>query len=57
MNEELAKAAAQFLLRVQLYGNEVPAFNAVMMALEQVKDHQPSETEGSATEAATIKSA
>lgn len=36
MNQELAKAAIQFMLRVQLTGQEVPAFNAVMQALHEI---------------------
>lgn len=36
MPKELAQAAMQFLLRVQLSGKEVPAFNAVMDALHAI---------------------
>lgn len=33
MDKDVARAATQFMLRVQLTGAEVPAFNAVMTAL------------------------
>lgn len=36
MNKELAQAAMQFLLRTQLQGHEVHAFNAVMNALNEI---------------------
>lgn len=36
MNQEIAKAAIQFMLRVQLQGQEVPAFNAVMESLHEI---------------------
>lgn len=36
MNQEIANAAIQFLLRAQLQGQEVPAFNAVMNALHEI---------------------
>lgn len=38
MNPEVAKAAMLFLQRVQLTGGEVPAFNAVAQALQDVVD-------------------
>lgn len=39
MNQELVKAAIQFLMRAQLTGEEVPTFNAVMRALhDQLHD-------------------
>lgn len=36
MDKDVAKAAGQFLLRVNLVGSEVPAFNAAMQALEVI---------------------
>lgn len=36
MDKDVANAAGQFLLRVNLVGSEVPAFNAVMQALEAI---------------------
>ena len=36
MTPELAQAAIQFLMRSQLSGNEVPAFNLVMQALHEI---------------------
>lgn len=36
MNKDLAMAAGQLLLRVPLKGSEVPAFNAVMQALDDI---------------------
>lgn len=36
MDKEIAKVAGQFLLRADLKGSEVPAFNAVMEALEAI---------------------
>lgn len=51
MNEEIAKIAAQFLMRVQLSGSEVPAFNMIMLALEQVKDVQAKDNEDQAGKA------
>ena len=36
MDKEIAQAAIQFMLRVQLQGQEVPAFNAVMKALNEI---------------------
>lgn len=36
MNQEIAKAAIQFLMRAELRGEEVPAFNAVMQALHEI---------------------
>lgn len=41
MTPEIAKATMQFMLRVQLTGQEVPAFNAVMTALQQVQHPEP----------------
>lgn len=38
MNQEIAKAAIQFMLRVQLQGQEVPAFNSVMQALHEIAE-------------------
>ena len=34
MDKEIIKTAMQFMMRVQLTGQEVPAFNAVMNALQ-----------------------
>lgn len=36
MTPEIANAAMQFLMRVQLTGQEVPAFNSVMVALQEL---------------------
>lgn len=36
MDKDIAKVAGQFLLRVDLKGSEVPAYNAVMQALENI---------------------
>jgi len=36
MDKEVARAATQFMARVQLTGAEVPAFNAVMEALVKI---------------------
>jgi len=36
MTPEIAQATIQFMLRVQLHGQEVPAFNAVMQALQSM---------------------
>lgn len=36
MTPEIAQVAQQFMLRVQLQGQEVPAYNAVMQALQEV---------------------
>lgn len=36
MDKELAKLAMQFLIRVNLQGQEVPAFNAVMTRLNEL---------------------
>lgn len=35
MTPEIANAAMQFMMRVQLTGQEVPAFNSVMVALQE----------------------
>lgn len=43
MDKEVAKVAGQFLLRVQLAGSEVPAFHAVMQALEDIINKKESE--------------
>jgi hypothetical protein len=50
MTPEIAKLALQFMLRVRLEGQEVPAFNAVMAALNaatkvEAKPSQPVEKE------------
>lgn len=34
MDKEIIKAAMQFMMRVDLKGQEVPAFNAVMNAMQ-----------------------
>jgi hypothetical protein len=36
MDKETAQAAIQFMLRVSLRGQEVPAFNIVMAALNKI---------------------
>ena len=36
MNKEIAEAAMKFMMRVQLTGQEVPAFNAVMQELDDL---------------------
>lgn len=36
MEKEIAKAAMQFMMRAQLTGQEVPAFNAVMQELDGI---------------------
>lgn len=41
MTPEVAKTAIQFLVRTQLQGQEVPAFNAVMIALQQIIEPKP----------------
>lgn len=46
MTPDIAKAAIQFLLRVQLTGQEVPAFNAVMSALNEAAKPPPQDGEG-----------
>ena len=38
MNRELAKNAMQFMMRVDLKGAEVPAFNAVMAELDAMSN-------------------
>ena len=38
MNKQLADVALQFLRRIQLSAEEIPAFMAVKQALESVKD-------------------
>lgn len=43
MDKDIAKVAGQFLLRVQLAGSEVPAYNAVMQALQQILDKKDDE--------------
>lgn len=46
MNKEIAKAAIQFLLRTQLQGQEVPAFNAVMNSLNAIVSGEAEEKPG-----------
>jgi hypothetical protein len=41
MTPEIAKAAMQFMMRVQLTGQEVPAFNEVMRTLDAVALPRP----------------
>lgn len=36
MTPEIAKAAMQFMMRVTLEGQEVPAFNTVMQSLSEI---------------------
>lgn len=48
MTPELAQAALQFMQRVQLQGQEVPAFNAVCAALREELKPQPKPVEGQA---------
>lgn len=43
MTPEIAKIAMQFLMRVQLQGSEVPAFNALMQALSEAVETNPGE--------------
>lgn len=44
MDKEVAKAAMQFMLRAQLKGEEVPAFNAVMESLNKYASPKTIET-------------
>jgi hypothetical protein len=41
MKPEIAKAAIAFLNRIDLKGNEVPAFSAVVMALNELANKKP----------------
>lgn len=41
MNPEIAKAIVTLLLRVDLKGNEVPAFNTIMQALDGIINPPP----------------
>lgn len=36
MDKEVAKAIGQFMMRVPLKGEEVPAFNTIMQTLEEI---------------------
>lgn len=48
MDKQTAQYAAEFLLRVQLKGSEVPAFNKVMQALEAIalkEEDEPKRTD------------
>ena len=47
MDSKLASAAQQFLVRVELNGSEVPAFCAVMDALQKFIDNKREEDSGS----------
>lgn len=42
MEKEIIKTAMQFMMRVNLNGQEVPAFNAVMNALQTELDRKNS---------------
>jgi hypothetical protein len=44
MNKQLANITLQFLQRVQLSGNEVPAYNAVVQSLQDILN-SPEEVE------------
>lgn len=41
MTPEEAKAGMQFMLRAELRGQEVPAFNTVMQALSEISNPAP----------------
>ena len=43
MNKEIAELAMQFLQRVQLSAQEIPAFTAVYQALEAIVNEQGEE--------------
>ncbi|MDU1652631.1 MAG: hypothetical protein E6850_09040 [Leclercia adecarboxylata] len=45
MEKEIIKTAMQFMIRVNLSGQEVPAFNAVMNAMQAEVDRQESATQ------------
>ena len=47
MDKEIIKAAMQFMLRVNLSGQEVPAFNAVMNAMQaELESEKKGEQDG-----------
>ena len=48
MDKEIIKTAMQFMMRVQLTGQEVPAFNAVMNALQAELNSNPEEAKDGA---------
>ena len=43
MDKQILQAAMQFMMRVDLKGNEVPAFNSVMNAMQDELNSEPEE--------------
>jgi len=52
MDQKTALAAAKFLLRADLKGAEVPAFDAVMRSLERIINAKPAAAAAPAPDAA-----
>lgn len=47
MDKEIIKVAIQFMMRVDLKGQEVPAFNAVMNAMQaEIESEKKGERDG-----------